>query len=73
MTPTNGAAGPATRRIRILERIRRLVLGPSVVSEQCTAELQVALGELRKVTEEGRQLVQEGQAKLASGESHAGP
>ena len=71
--PLNGTTpGPATRRVSLLTRIRQLVLGPSPISEQCTAELNQALQELRAVTEEGKRIVREGKAQLAAGGPQGG-
>ena len=68
MSAANGhPQGHATRRLSLLARIRQRVLGPSVVSEECTAELNRLLRELREVTEEGKRLVQEKTQHAAGG------
>ena len=58
------------RKTRLLDRLRRFVLGqPTVQSEECTAQLQTSLEELRQVTETMKQTVAE--AKRPQGPAHA--
>jgi len=64
MSATNGR-----RKTRLLDRLRRLVLGqPTVVSDECTAQLQAAIEEFRQATETVKQTV--AAAKLQEGARH---